>query len=175
MRVFFAIEPDPDTALAIDSWRQRQFSSDASAVPVANFHLTLAFAGDFSAPQLERLGQQVDDWLARKPQPAGALQLNQTGYWSKPGIYWLGASECPDDLSRLADKLRSLVVRAGARRDRRTFLPHVTLFRRCHYPPPAPAQTPEFTLDYRHFGLYESRAGKAGVSYHPLLEWELAR
>lgn len=159
--------------VAIDSWRQRQFSSEARPVPAANFHVTLAFAGEFSEPQVERLCLDVDAWLERKPQGPGVLQLDQTGYWSNPGIYWLGASVPPDALVTLADKLRSLVSRAGARRERKTFVPHITLFRRCLYPPPAPAKPPDFSLRYRQFGLYQSRQGKSGVSYHLLQDWAL--
>ena len=55
MRVFFALELDPHTALRISNWRERQLTSIGKPVPVANFHLTLAFLGSLNEPAIERL------------------------------------------------------------------------------------------------------------------------
>jgi RNA 2',3'-cyclic 3'-phosphodiesterase len=173
MRVFFGLELDPATSLQIADWRDRQLSSPASPVPAANFHITLAFPGSLSGPALERLCLSVDEWLARTAIEGATLTLDRTGYWSKPGIYWLGPSNWPDGLTRLAQKLNSLGAAAGAKRDRNTFQPHITLFRQCSTAPPAPAQIPDITLHYQHFALFESRQGKRGVSYHVMHDWDL--
>lgn len=173
MRVFFAIGPDPETALQIADWRDRQFSHPARPVPVANFHLTLAFAGELPAESVEALCQATEQWLAGRPPAGASLTLDQTGYWPGPGIYWLGPSRWPPSLDSLAGKLRRLVVSAGARRERKRFQPHITLFRRCQSAPPMPARAPDFSLVYRHFALYESRQLRDGVAYDALAEWPL--
>jgi 2'-5' RNA ligase len=172
MRTFLALELPGETAMQIADWRDRQFGPVGRAVPPANFHITLAFIGELSEGRLERLCLATDEWLAGAGPAGGKLLLNCTGYWAKPGIYWLGPDEWPEALSQLAGKLRQLATAAGARRDRNSFRPHVTLFRNCSTAPPVTA--PAISLPYSHFTLYESRQGKTGVSYHPLQHWELS-
>ncbi|HEY7775464.1 MAG TPA: RNA 2',3'-cyclic phosphodiesterase [Kineobactrum sp.] len=174
MRVFFGIELDQETALAIDAWRERQFGEPGRAVPVANFHITLAFIGDIPEAALGTPCEAVDERLARRPLTGSQLLLNQTGYWPKAMIYWLGAETWPTALGALSSSLRSSTGRLNKKRDRTVFVPHVTLFRRCPEAPPAPLQPPSFALAYQRFSLFESRERREGVSYHPLQDWVLA-
>lgn len=174
MRLFFGLELDQHTTLRVANWRDRQFSHAGRPVPPANLHITLAFIGELPVSALEQLCLSVDQWLQQDPVPGASVALDQTGYWHKPGIYWLGATSWPEQLSRLAEKLRDLSSGVGGKRDKRAFQPHITLFRRCTRAPPAPAVAPGVTLNYQHFALFESRAGKHGVSYHPLQYWDLA-
>lgn len=173
MRVFFGLELDAATALAIADWRDRQLLCHGRPVPPANFHITLAFIGELPGQAIERLCGGVDDWLTHGEVPDGVLKLDRTGYWPRPGIFWLGPCEWPEHLSRLARKLGSLSGPVGGRRDRNTFQPHITLFRRCTEPPPAPPCIPPLTLHYQHCSLFESRQGRQGVSYHVLQDWPL--
>jgi 2'-5' RNA ligase len=173
MRVFFGLELTQEVALQVAGWRDRQFAHAGRAVPPADFHVTLAFVGELGEPALERLCNSVDEWLDRGGLAGGELLLDRTGYWHKPGVYWLGSQTWPDQLTRLANKLRTLTTGVGGKRDRNAFQPHITLFRRCSSAPPLPALPPLFRLEYRHFTLFESRPGKRGVSYHPLHHWEL--
>ena len=175
MRTFFGLEMPGDVTVKIADWRDRQFGPGTGRpVPPANFHITLAFIGELAPGQLERLCERVDAEMARNPLQGGLVELDITGYWPKPGVYWLGADAWSAPLSSLAQKLRHLATGAGARRDRKPFLPHVTLFRNCSAAPTAPAQPPAFRANYFHFTLFESRQGKARVSYHPLQQWELS-
>lgn len=174
MRVFMGIELEPATALAIADWRDRQFAPGARPVPVANFHITLAFAGELSLARVDELCLAVDEWVMGSQPPGGTLYLDQTGYWPTPGLYWLGPSRWPEALDEQARKLRHLVAAAGARRERKRFQPHITLFRRCEQAPPMPASPPEFEFVYRDIALFESRAIRDGVSYHVLQDWPLA-
>lgn len=174
MRTFFALELAADVAMQIADWRDRQFGAGPGRpVPPANFHITLAFVGETAPSSLEQLCESVDASLAGAGVPGGQLQLDTTGYWPKPGVYWLGTETYPAALSQLATGLRQLATRAGARRDRKNFLPHVTLFRNCITAPVAPAEAPAFCAVYGHFTLFESRQGRSGISYHPLQHWEL--
>jgi 2'-5' RNA ligase len=173
MRVFFGLELDPRTALQVNHWRERQMNCAGKPVPAANFHITLAFLGALSDPALERLCLSVDEWVRHARVAGATLQLDRTGYWHKPGIYWLGASRWPEQLTRLAHKLVSLGGTVGAKHDRNPFQPHITLYRNCSNAPPAPAHAPAIALTYQRFALFESRQGKSGVSYHVLQDWEL--
>lgn len=173
MRLFFGLELEQDTALQISDWRDRQFSGIGRPVPPANFHITLAFIGELGAHRLERLYQAVDRLLVDRPLPGGTLTLDHTGYWQKPGIYWLGPRSWPEQLGTLANRLQGVTSAVGAKRDKRRYQPHITLFRRCEDAPPAPAEPPSMALEYSDFALFESRNGKQGVSYHPLQYWQL--
>jgi 2'-5' RNA ligase len=173
MRVFFGLELDGATALHIANWRERQLACVGTPVPPANFHITLAFIGALEEAAIERLCLSVDEWLARTALPGATLQLDTTGYWPKPGIYWLGPGSWPEHLARLAQKLGSLGSAAGAKRERNPFQPHITLYRQCSVPPPAPAHAPSLSMHYADFALFESRQGKRGVSYHVLQDWAL--
>jgi len=174
MRTFFALELPPQLAMSIADWRDRQPGGTGRPVPPANFHVTLAFIGQLADDRLERLCHSVDDFLTHD-RPAGSeLALDHTGYWPRPGIYWLGPSTWPESLTQLATRLRALATAAGARRDRNRFQPHVTLLRSCDTPPAAPTTAPAFQLSYRHFTLFESRQGRHGVSYHSLHYWNLS-
>jgi 2'-5' RNA ligase len=174
MRVFFGLELPAEVAMQIADWRDRQLGPGGRPVAPANFHITLAFIGEIAPGPQERLCLAVDGWLEQIRPRGGQLMLDCTGYWPRPGIYWVGPRTWPEPLSQLAKKLRQLAVGAGARRDRNAFQPHVTVLRNCPTAPAAPVTQPAIRLSYRDFTLFESRQGKAGVSYHPVQQWELA-
>jgi 2'-5' RNA ligase len=173
MRVFFGLEPDAATTVKIADWRDRHTLCNGKPVAPANFHITLAFAGELADHAIEELCTGVDGWLAQHMVQGAQLHLNQSGYWPKPGIFWLGPAAWPDTLTRLAQKLNSLASSVGAKRDRSVFQPHITLYRRCQAPPPAPTAQAAIEMRYGHCALFESRQGKSGVSYHVLHEWQL--
>lgn len=174
MRVFFALQPDPDVLVRLADWRDRQFSRPGRPVPPANLHITLAFIGEIPTRSLDALCSDVNHWCEKTVPQGGSLQLDQTGYWHRPGIYWLGPSRWPDSLQKLADGLRAIAGRAGGKREGKRFQPHVTLFRGCQAAPPAPAMPPRILFAYSDFCLFESRQGKQGVSYEPVHYWDLA-
>jgi RNA 2',3'-cyclic 3'-phosphodiesterase len=174
VRLFFALEPPADLAIQISDWRDRQLAAPGRPVPPGNFHITLAFLGDATEQQLERLCLETDAMLSRRTFAGASLALNQVGYWHKPGICWLGPSTWPDSLVSLAGALGDRGTAAGLRRKRGDYSPHLTLYRGCQTPPPAPTCQPDFHWRYQYFQLLESRQGSQGVSYHPLAEWTLA-
>ena len=173
MRVFFGIEPDSATRLAIADWRDRFGLAAGRPVPVANFHITLAFIGVVSSRHVETLCDAVDAREGATEFVGGRLDLDQVGFWPGPGIYWMGTSEPARQVADLAHKLAHLGGLVGARRKRKTYTPHVTLYRDCNEPPPVPVSPPDIKLVYDHFTLFESRQGRQSVSYHALAQWGL--
>lgn len=172
MRAFFALDLSPSEKLAIDSWRSRNLSGLLNLVPEANFHVTLAFLGEISAAQLDQLCRAVDEWLAQTTPAAATLQLNEVGYWAAPQVTWIGPREWPEGLTRLAQKLGQLGSSLGLRVEKKNYQPHVTLSRQGP-PPPAALQTPDLTIRYDSFTLFESVKGRQTVHYHPLADWKL--
>ena len=172
-RLFFAIAASAGAAMRIADWRDRYAHCDGNPVPPENFHMTLAFIGELHTSKIEILTQATDDLLARQTMAGGPLTLDQTGYWSKPGIFWLGPTSWPDALSALAQDLRSLVSASGGKRDRNPFQPHITLFRRCNAPPSQPLSQPDIEFHLDHLALFESVQARQGVRYQALCEWSL--
>jgi len=174
MRVFFGLELSSNTILEIANWRDRELQCGGRPVPPENFHITLAFVGEVRAKNLESLLADTDQQLANGSPGNCALQLDQVGYWHKPGIFWLGSTTPPAAIKTLAKKLRSLASAHGGRLEKKTFQPHVTLYRRCETPPPAPPTIPHLTLSWEHFTLFESVQGRQGVHYRALEHWTLS-
>src|SRR6056297_4324255 len=92
MRIFFGLDIDNDTRRALADWRDRHAVAAGRAVPATNFHVTLAFIGEVDNRQLDALCRAVDAWEPGPDTGAGAILLDQVGYWPKPGIYWTGPS-----------------------------------------------------------------------------------
>ncbi|GAB5450720.1 MAG: RNA 2',3'-cyclic phosphodiesterase [Halioglobus sp.] len=172
-RLFFALPPSAATAMQIADWRDRAMNCPGTAVPAANFHITLAFMGPVEEDKIEILCAAADEACDNSEPLCRSLSLNQIGYWPRPGILWLGPREWPATLTKLASRLRQTAASCGARRERNRFQPHVTLFRRCPSPPAMPAESPGIAFDIEGLTLFESRQGRNGVSYHPLCEWDL--
>ena len=173
MRVFFGLDPDPDCKRAIADWRDRYGRADGHPVPPGNFHVTLAFVGAIDQGPLERLCLAVDEYLGPERPPGGNLDLDRIGFWMRPAIFWLGCTNVPATLATLASELQARAVSVGARKDAHGWVPHVTLYRKCRQPPPAPLREPAIALSYRSITLFESRPGRNGVSYTPIAEWPL--
>lgn len=173
MRVFFGIEPDPNRRQAIADWRDRYGVADGRPVPPANFHITLAFIGEVSTRQLETLCDAVDARQDGEAFAAGSIELDLVGFWPGPDIYWIGASQPPPPLGNLARNLQHIGGPVGARLKRRAFTPHVTLYRNCSAPPPAPVVAPAIRMDYDHLILFESQPGRKHVRYQSVAQWPL--
>jgi 2'-5' RNA ligase len=173
VRLFFGLELPPQVAMEVAEWRDRQLPVLARPVPAPNFHITLAFLGELPASALESLCDDVDRWLPGQRPAADRLRLDQVGFWPAPGIYWIGPCDWPEGLNRLAAGLGRISARAGGRRERRRYRPHLTLFRGCREAPPAPATPPALAFDYRALSLFESRNTRRGVRYDVIADWPL--
>ncbi len=170
MRLFFGLATPPETAVAIADWRDRRFPASGRPVPAANLHITLAFLGDISEHRLERLCGAVDTLAPTGPL---AVELDRVGYWPRTGICWLGPCQWPGAMDSLAAKLGGIGTAQGGKRSRRRYTPHITLYRGCEVPPPAPLEAPAFRLTFDHFHLYESRRDARGAVYSSLESWDL--
>ena len=170
MRLFFGLAAPPEAAVAIADWRDRRFPASGRPVSTANLHITLAFLGEVSERRLERLCSAVD---ALAPDGPLALELNQVGYWPRTAICWLGPRQWPVAMDKLAARLGAIGAAQGGMRTRRRYTPHITLYRGCESPPPAPLEEPAFSLAFDHFHLYASHREANGVAYRELESWDL--
>lgn len=171
MRVFFALTPPPSIKLAIDAWRDKAFPSFTSPVKANNFHITLAFLGQITEAQLDSLSQYIVGHLKIKSFP---LTLDYLGYWSKPKALWIGNAVVPQPQRDLVELLHKAALQSGVSMQKRDYISHLTLARKCLDNPPAPLIEPDFTFKNTELTLYESISTDHGVMYRPLIEWPFA-
>jgi 2'-5' RNA ligase len=171
MRLFFALEPSGQDKLAIESWRYKALSSFEKPVPSKNFHITLAFLGQTTSSQLDELIQKVDSLCVP---PKFSVKLNHLGYWSKPKVLWLGCDQTSDSLRALEKELNKVSISSGIIMQKREFIPHLTLIRKCQENPSAPIIEPSFFMEFCEFHLFESVSSSKGVIYQRLASWQLS-
>ena len=168
LRLFFALEIAESQRADIQRWCRRTLPAVGRPVAPQNYHITLAFLGDVTDSVAEGLTMDCRriDFVPFR------LELDRTGYFPKSGIYWIGPSRVPGELTALVKGLRKVSRKHRIKTDRRPFQPHLTLFRNCIRRPPAPVEPPGFALDCSGFTLFQSEFAATGVRYHPLRTWE---
>ncbi|WP_088330464.1 RNA 2',3'-cyclic phosphodiesterase [Lacimicrobium sp. SS2-24] len=169
MRLFFGLELSPTEKLAVEKWRDINLPPLHGPVPAANFHITLAFLGQVSLQQQERLFDGADSLACE----TFDLTVDQMGYWPKPKTLWIGASATPPALTQLARSLRGLAGNLGLPVENRPYVPHISLYRKQPTNPPVCLTPPHFPLAFTHFSLFESVSGRGGVHYPVLARWPL--
>ena len=98
MRTFFGLEPNAQSKLAIETWRDKALPGLSGAVPTVNFHITLAFLGNIESADIESLsGIQFDPFQI-------ALTSKEVGYFSKSSIGFLNI-KATSELSSLRENL----------------------------------------------------------------------
>ena len=147
-------------------------------VPPENYHVTLRFIGELPNWRAE----EIDHALAALRAPAFPLQLAGVGTFAKGGkvtSLWVGAARTPA-LDHLQSKVETALHRAGLERERRRFIPHVTLARLDNAPESKVAGWVQShnlfrsdPIQVEHFTLFSSRLGKEQAAYEPEVEYPL--
>lgn len=166
-RVFFGLAPDAETrAILIGATRRAVGAAGGRATPPGNLHMTLAFLGGVTEPQLDK---------ARSVPPLAVapftLTLDRLGYWSRSQILWIGPTAPPDALLEVERALWAGLEAKRFQRERGRFRAHVTLARRARAAraPIRPVRWP-----VRGLTLFESLQEAGGVRYATLAEWPFA-
>jgi 2'-5' RNA ligase len=180
IRAFVAIELPDAPAEVLES---AQVGIPAGRlVPSENFHITLAFLGEHPEPVLEDVHAELD----RIAGPRFEVALDGLGTFGgdKPRV--LFAHVTPNhELSALRKKVRQAVRAGGVELSHERYHPHVTLARMAgnglvgedavnlHGFIARRAAWVRTGFDVDHFGLYESKLGRAGPVYSMLAEYPL--
>jgi 2'-5' RNA ligase len=139
-------------------------------------HLTLRYIGEVERPVAEDVALALGQIHA----PAPSIALAGVGAFDKQGrvdTLWAGVTP-HDALAALHKKVDQALVRIGLPPERRAYLPHITLarlprtaggdpaidqWRARHAALSSDAFTPDALI------LYESRLGRDGASYEPVM------
>lgn len=164
MRLFVAIPLSREMREALTGAQRelRRRGVRGTYTPEENLHLTLAFIGEYPAPE------PVLDALETVAFPP--LRLTLHGLGSFGDVWWAGLRE-NEALAACAARVRRVLAGTGIPCDRKRFSPHVTLLRRpsvsvekglAGIPLPPAAMTAE------RICLMRSDRGKRGMLYTEL-------
>jgi 2'-5' RNA ligase len=164
-RVFFALWPDQATRRAIvRATRAAVRRCGGKPTPAENLHVTLAFLGPITAADLNKV-------LGLDPPPAAPfdLMLDRLGLWQRAQVLWIAAAEVPAPLLELERQLWDRLVGLGFERERRPYLPHVTLARKAQA---AHGQVVPVSWPVTGIALVESKTGPRSSRYEVLKAWD---
>mgnify|MGYP001820268274 FL=1 len=167
-RLFFALEPNGGVRNAVGRL-QKTLALDARPVPIANFHVTLAFLG----MQNTAVIPVVCEVASRLAFPTCEVVLDSLGRFKRAGVIWLGASEVPGVLQQFQQNLVDGLLEAGVGYDRKPWKFHLTLYRKMRTPPPT-MDSVAIRWHLNSFSLVESVSVRSGVEYHRMGHWKAA-
>ena len=167
-RLFFALEPDDGVRKSVGRL-QKSLGLDARPVPVANFHVTLAFLG----MQNSAVIPVVCDVASRLVFPPCEVLLDSLGRFKRAGVLWLGVSDVPAVLQQFQQDLVERLLEAGVGYDCKPWKFHLTLYRKMRTPPPT-MDPVAIRWRLNSFSLVESVSVRSGVEYHRVGHWKAA-
>ena len=163
-RLFFALWPDHQ-----QRDRLRDFITpvakevDGKLVDRHNWHVTLAFIGDFE----ERLIPSLQNAAAEIEVEPFRLRFDRLEFWPRPRVASLVTPNVPPELRALVQQLNAVLLRAGILVEERTYHPHITVARHAR-----PFETIRLAqaaaTEWDGFRLIESVPEPGGVVYRPL-------
>ena len=164
MRLFIAIQFDPHfkTALTAAQESLRQGGYRGHFTDIRNFHLTLAFIGEYSDPD------RVLDAMEQVQFAPFALRMS--GYIGNYyDLLWAGM-EPNSALDKLVKQLRHALATEQIPFDRKKFNPHITLLRRAQISRENPfrfsdVKVSQAEMTVHSISLMRSDFGKRGAVY----------
>ena len=160
MRLFIAIQLSEDMKREArriqDQFRRR--GVEGNYTREENFHLTLAFVGEYPDPDA------LLDVLEAIPLAPFELKLNGVGSFGD--LWWLGLDRS-EPLQAYVKRLRRALSEAAIPYDRKRFSPHITLIRRAVSVAgrlPGVYVNPT-DMRVEHVALMRSDRGKGGMVY----------
>lgn len=149
------------------------------------FHLTLKFLGDVATVELHQVIRAVES-ACREIEPFDLFfeQLGAFPDTDRPHTLWVGLSEGLDETRTLAQSIETALVRLDFPKERRLFMPHLTIGRvRQGAPDPRLSQLAPLLAELRErsFGasevdavtIYSSELSRRGPKYDVLAEIDL--
>lgn len=168
-RLFFALWPDSTLQLWCADWvKQTLAQHHGRPVPAVNLHITLAFVGDVERERhagIEAVAGGVEG-------SAFTLSLDRLGYWRRPQVIWLGASDTPPALEAMVKRLRKGLKGCDIEIDSRPFNAHMTVMRKVKQRPVG-IVLPTVAWPVNDFVLVSSQLRPEGACYRVLKRWPL--
>lgn len=163
-RLFFGLWPDD---------RQRDQLRNAispvaklvegTAVYRGEWHVTLAFVGEFEERRIPEL-QQAANVIPVEP---FRLRFERAEFWPRAKVAVLAAQTIPSELASVVSALNSILTDAGVLVEEQRFRPHITIVRRAR-PFETQRLAQPITVEWSGFELIESVSERGSHSYYPV-------
>jgi RNA 2',3'-cyclic 3'-phosphodiesterase len=125
-RLFCALRLPGETVERLVRWQLEELGDGGRLVPPENLHVTLAFLGSRPAGEVPAIVRELRAAAAASSRPA----LRVARYRETRSVGMLVLGEDDGHAARLATDVQERLERLGAyRRERRPWLPHVTVLR----------------------------------------------
>lgn len=164
LRLFCALRLPEDILDRLEPW-QAEHLRDGRTVPREHLHVTLAFLGGRPASELPAITAALET-AARG---AGEIVLSARRYRETRSVGMLVLDDASGEGGRLADKLFDGLEALGVyERERRPWLPHVTVLRFRAAPKLAPPVPDLGSFSPSDAAVYISRLRPSGAQYDVL-------
>ncbi len=168
IRLFFALWPDEEVREHIGAFVDTIPAETGRVVPRYNWHMTLHFIGNTTFDEKVCLDKQARKVRAN----AFELTIDQTGFFRKPKVFWLGCEILPQALLNLQSNLGKETSQCEYVPETRAYSPHITVARKVTEKP-ALKLSSKITWHVDRFVLIESVSEAGGVRYRVLEEYLL--
>jgi RNA 2',3'-cyclic 3'-phosphodiesterase len=163
LRLFCALRLPDDVLDRLQAWQGEKLSG--RIVPRENLHATLAFLGSRPSTELP----EITAALAEASRDAGKIVFSPRRYRETRSVGMLVFDDQSGEGRRLAERLYDGLERLGVyQREKRPWLPHVTVLR-FRSPPKLDPVVPELgTFGPSDAAVYMSRLPPSGAQYEAL-------
>ncbi|WMS89161.1 RNA 2',3'-cyclic phosphodiesterase [Pleionea litopenaei] len=166
-RLFFALDFEDDFKQQLHSWSINQ-PIDGRRVELNNLHLTLLFLGSIKNHQV----YDIIDNVELPEIPTFDISVQKTGYFPKQEILFCEISEGEQEVMHISRVLSNSMQQLKSHREKKRFVPHITLARDAKPPVDFPI-TPTLSTRIDRFCLMESIQVKSGMHYETVESWPL--
>lgn len=161
LRLFLALGLPADALDEIEEW-QRSELRGVRIVPREHLHVTLAFLGHRPEDELDAIVGSLRDAAAGAPD----IQLTPVRYREARSVGMLVLDDAGGHATALANDLQARLEAVGVyTRERRPWLPHLTVARWRERPGLRPASPPSRTFVPSDAAAYVSRLHPGGARY----------
>jgi len=139
---------------------------EGRAVDRRNWHITLAYIGDFPERRMHEL-LEVKEAVQVEP---FRLRFDRLEFWPRPKIAAVVPPTIPPELENLVDALQGRTLAAGVNPEhQRVYRPHVTVVRNARHFETERLAQPAIT-EWSSFELVESIPEPGGATYRPIVD-----
>lgn len=128
IRLFCGLQPSADAVASLAAWQAEQLPQEAGRiVPPQHLHVTLAFLGHRPAGEAAAIGGELRAAAAAVSKP---IELRPLRYRETRSVGMVVFEDVGGTATALAEDVQERLERIGVyRRERRPWLPHVTVVR----------------------------------------------
>jgi nicotinamide-nucleotide amidase len=168
-RYFFALWPDDPLAKQLHRRGCEPFPvSHGKVVNEKNLHMTLLYLGCVP-PDVLQSARQIASELHTPP---FKLHITHASYWPQAHLRLLTVENVPVELEQLVSRLNHRLITVGFKPEKRPFIPHITIARKCKQV--YLAEEIEPLLWTAHDFCLVKSTGSEGISNYEIIErWSL--